>query len=114
MIPDRARAARELLAFYEDAGVDLAVGEEANNYLTQPAPITPALTSSSALPHTGRASKLESGGGNAQNGAAMLAPDAAVMAAREAARSAASLDDLRAILERFEGCALKATDTQLL
>ena len=36
------------------------------------------------------------------------------MAAREAARSANSLDELRAILERFDGCALKATATQLV
>jgi DNA polymerase len=36
------------------------------------------------------------------------------MAAREAARSAATLDDLRALLEKFEGCALRATATQLV
>jgi DNA polymerase len=36
------------------------------------------------------------------------------MAARELARSAASLDELRAILDRFEGCGLKATATQLV
>ena len=34
------------------------------------------------------------------------------MAAREAAKSAGSLDELRAILEKFDGCALKATATQ--
>ena len=38
----------------------------------------------------------------------------AVMAAREAARSAASLDELRAILDGFQGCALRATATQLV
>ena len=31
------------------------------------------------------------------------------MAARAAARSAATLEDLRAILNGFEGCALKTT-----
>ena len=36
------------------------------------------------------------------------------MAAREAARNAASLDELRAILDRFEGCALRTTATQLV
>jgi uracil-DNA glycosylase len=36
------------------------------------------------------------------------------MAAREAARGAASLDELRAILEGFNGCALKATATKLV
>jgi DNA polymerase len=40
-------------------------------------------------------------------------PDAAAMAAREAAKSAQSLDELRAILNGFEGCALKTTATQL-
>jgi uracil-DNA glycosylase len=41
-------------------------------------------------------------------------PEAAVMAAREAARSAASLDDLRGLLDKFEGCALKATASRLV
>ena len=36
------------------------------------------------------------------------------MAAREAARSAANLEELRAILDRFEGCALRTTATQLV
>ena len=36
------------------------------------------------------------------------------MAAREAARSATSLAELRTILDRFEGCALRATATQLV
>ncbi|HVI30295.1 uracil-DNA glycosylase [Hansschlegelia sp.] len=42
--------------------------------------------------------------------AALLAtPDESISAAREAAASAATLDELRQILESFEGCALKAT-----
>src|SRR5262249_1429300 len=45
---------------------------------------------------------------------APVAPEAAIMAAREAARSAASLEELRTILDRFEGCALRATATQLV
>lgn len=36
------------------------------------------------------------------------------MAAREAARSAATLDELRAILESFEGCGLKASASRLV
>src|SRR4029078_9313592 len=42
------------------------------------------------------------------------APDLALMAAREAARSAASLDELRAMLEKFEGCALRTTGKHLV
>jgi DNA polymerase len=45
---------------------------------------------------------------------APLAPDTAVMAARDAARSAASLEDLRAIMQGFTGCALRVTATQLV
>ena len=36
------------------------------------------------------------------------------MAAREAAVTAATLDDLHAILDRFDGCALKATASRLV
>jgi DNA polymerase len=36
------------------------------------------------------------------------------MAARDAARSAASLEDLRAIMQGFTGCALRVTATQLV
>ncbi len=41
------------------------------------------------------------------------APAADVMAARELARSAADLDQLRALLETFDGCALKKTASRL-
>ena len=43
-----------------------------------------------------------------------IAPEAAVMAARESARHAQTLDELRALLEAFEGCALRMTATQLV
>nr|WP_307437165.1 uracil-DNA glycosylase [Labrys monachus] len=42
------------------------------------------------------------------------APDAVVLAAREQAGAAQSLEELRDILDRFEGCALKATATRLV
>jgi DNA polymerase len=47
-------------------------------------------------------------------GSAPLPPDAAIMAAREAAASAKSLDELRALLGQFEGCALRFTAKQLV
>ena len=40
-------------------------------------------------------------------------PDAAALAAREAARGAPDLETLRAVLEQFDGCALKATAKSL-
>ena len=108
------KAARELLAFYQEAGVDAAVGETPVDRLADPppAPPQPAMSKPSAVP-AGRApfqNDVAAGG----NRAAPQSPEAAVMAAREAARTAASLDDLRAILERFEGCALRATATQVV
>jgi uracil-DNA glycosylase family 4 len=54
------------------------------------------------------------GGPGSGPGAAPLPPDAAIMAAREAAASAKSLDELRALLERFEGCALRFTAKRLV
>jgi DNA polymerase len=44
---------------------------------------------------------------------ATAAPDAAVMAARSAAREAATLDQLAATLAAFDGCGLKATAKNL-
>jgi len=113
MISDRNKAARELLAFYAEAGVNATVGETANDWLAvDRAPAPPAAPAPVASPAVRRA------------GATPLAatpappppppPDAAVMAAREAARSAGSLDELRGILDRFEGCGLKASASRLV
>jgi uracil-DNA glycosylase family 4 len=46
--------------------------------------------------------------------AAALSAEAAEQSARGAAREAASLDELRALLDVFQGCGLKATATQLV
>ncbi len=43
-----------------------------------------------------------------------LAPEAAIMAARDSARSAPDLEALRAILDRFEGCTLRFTANRLV
>ena len=42
------------------------------------------------------------------------APDAAIASAREAARTAPTLEALRALLDKFDGCALRSTATQLV
>jgi uracil-DNA glycosylase family 4 len=118
MTPDRDKAARDLLAFYSEAGVD-AIGETPIDRFADPPP--PATT---AEPSIIRRSPVQSGpplpgiGPSARDtrlGATPpSSPDAAAMAAREAASSAASLDELRAILDGFTGCALRATATQLV
>jgi uracil-DNA glycosylase len=128
MSPDRDQAARALLAFYQEAGVDALVGEAAVDRLAG----EPPAGASAPVAAGGRPSEArpQGAGGTVQGGRTVLArdlelkgrataapppsPDAAVAAAREAARSAANLDELRAILDRFEGCALRATATQLV
>jgi DNA polymerase len=116
-------SARELLAFYQEAGVDALVGETPIDRLSgEPPPAAVAaetIRPQAAVParppatpvRTISARELDLGR------AATAAPpsaDAAVMAAREAARTAASLEELRAMLERFEGCALRNTASRLV
>ena len=50
----------------------------------------------------------------APRGEAAPAPEAAIASAREAARTAPTLEALRALLENFDGCALKSTATRLV
>jgi DNA polymerase len=104
-------AARQLLDFYREAGVDALVGETPVDRFavadTPPAP--PARRA--APPMTAPARAAPAVAGDAMN---LLAPDEAAMAARAAAKNAQSLDELRAILERFDGCALKSTATRLV
>ena len=134
MTPDRdaptkslsaSLAARELLAFYQEAGVDALLGEFPVDRLAgDPPGDIPAAASEAVAPRSSPqvaappaqpprtvfARDLDSKG----RAPAPPSPDAAVMAAREAARTAASLEDLRAIVERFEGCALRNTATRLV
>ena len=119
MTPDRAIALRALLAFYQEVGVDTPVGEQPINRLAEeeaPPSLPPQggraqATTAMAAPEPPARSEPVRPAAPTQ---APPNPDAAVMAAREAARSAASLEELRAILARFEGCALRTTATQLV
>jgi uracil-DNA glycosylase family 4 len=113
MTPDGAPNVQQLLAFYLEAGVDCALTEEPVNRLADPdlipgpreipgrretAPLETVRTYAVAVP----AARVEP------------APEAAIMSAREAARTAPSLEALRALLEKFDGCALKSTATRLV
>ncbi|ABD89882.1 uracil-DNA glycosylase [Rhodopseudomonas palustris] len=113
MTPEPRPNARELLAFYLEAGVDCALMDEPVNRLLddiapEPArpPAEPRLVSPQPQPATPRAVPTAA--------APALAPDAAILSAREAARTAPSLQALRELLAAFDGCALKATATQLV
>jgi uracil-DNA glycosylase len=112
----KPRAARELLTFYLDAGVDALLGEEPINRLTEE-PVAPAPTVAArpATPPTSASSRQAADRTFFQAAAPPPpAPDAAIMAARAAAKNAQSLDELRILLERFEGCTLRATAIQLV
>ena len=108
LTPEPAPTLQQLLAFYVEAGVDCALGEEPVNRLAdpqaaalprvlaqapRPAPAAPVLTGLAEPPP---------------------APDAAIATAREAARTAPTLEALRALLDKFDGCALRSTATQLV
>jgi DNA polymerase len=118
MSADRIEAVRALLAFYLEAGVDAVIEEQPANRLVNAhdpaaaADLKRPITTSDSLPAPPRPAPRAPAPPTAL--AAPPALDAAVMAAREAARRAQSLDALRAMLERFDGCALKATATRLV
>jgi DNA polymerase len=108
LTPEPAPTLQQLLAFYVEAGVDCALGEEPVNRLADPqaAPpsrvaVQPARPAPAAPVLTGLAEPPP-------------APDAAITSAREAARTAPTLEALRALLDTFDGCALRATATQLV
>jgi uracil-DNA glycosylase len=154
MDTDRARAAREILAFYLEVGVDALIGDAPVDRLANALPQARSVVTAAGVcddaPSPRRDQELKPGeeisrpartlGGTlrlaprsgaagfegrldgesiaitdaASQNLAPVSPDAAAMAAREAARTAASLEALRAILERFDGCALKVTASQLV
>jgi DNA polymerase len=118
MTQTRVDAARALLAFYTEAGVDLAMGETAIDRLAAaavvPVPAVDAVPPRPDQPASRPALRLEQTRRDVASAAAPAAPEAAIMAAREAARNAASLEALRGILATFEGCALRVTAKQLV
>jgi DNA polymerase len=111
--PERARAAIELLAFYAEAGVDALLAETPVDRLaaTQVEP-PPSIAPAARAPTID--SRLLPPAPRATPDIAPAAPEIAVMAAREAARNAASLVELREILSGFEGCALRKTAKKLV
>jgi uracil-DNA glycosylase len=121
MTPEQIKAARELIAFYLDAGVDTPLGEAAIDRFADDSAAAPTHSAERRPP----AVDTRAAGDRAVRAAPALpsapradntptAPDAAAIAARAAAKNATSLGELRAILEHFDGCALKTTATRLV
>lgn len=107
---DPADAAEALFAWYEAMGVDAVVGSApVDAFALSATRIAAAAADRTARPLPAAVRRP------APEPAAAVAPpaaapaDEAVMAAREAAASAGSLDELRRLLEAFDGCPLKLT-----
>ena len=115
MTPDRAPTIQQLLTFYLEAGVDCALTEEPVNRLSDP-DLVPVPREIPAPRETAATEPVRTSPATvpAARGEPAPLPEAAIMLAREAARTAPSLDVLRALLEKFDGCALKSTATRLV
>jgi DNA polymerase len=98
--------ALDLLRWYGEIGVDACLADEPADHLAAPArrpePL-PAGHAPAAPRPVPPAPALLTGDA-----------DAVVLAARDAAAAAGTLDELRLAMERFEGCALKATASRLV
>jgi DNA polymerase len=113
MTPDRAPNVQQLLAFYLEAGVDCALTEEPVNRLSDP-DIIPAAREIPGARETPPPETVRTYDAATPAARGEPAPEVAIMSAREAARTAPSLEVLRALLEKFDGCALKSTATRLV
>ncbi|SHN66718.1 uracil-DNA glycosylase [Bradyrhizobium erythrophlei] len=115
MTPEPAPTVSQLLAFYLEAGVDCALSDEPVDRLAEPeAPPAIKATTPSSDAGPARPARAATTTFAAPTADPSPAPDAAIASAREAARTAASLEVLRDMLEKFDGCALKSTATRLV
>ncbi|MBN8967744.1 MAG: uracil-DNA glycosylase [Rhizobiales bacterium] len=111
MTPEPTPSAHDLLAFYLEAGVDCALSEEPANRLAEPAEELPAPRAAAprALPP-----QTSIPAPAIMRGETAPAPDAAIESARALAPKAQTLEDLRTLLQSFDGCALKTTATRMV
>jgi uracil-DNA glycosylase len=98
------RAIEALLTWYSEAGVEEM---PVNRFSTPIAATLPSPAVETAIQAPARAPFVVAG-------PALVAPDDAVRDARQRAASAGSLDELRRLLEAFDGCQLKHTANQLV
>jgi uracil-DNA glycosylase len=108
-VPEPVPNIRQLLAFYLEAGVDCALNDEPVNRLADPEIASPV--GQAQAPQRLRAAPTTVVRAAAEP---PPPPDAAIASAREAARTAPTLEALRELMEKFDGCALRATATRLV
>jgi DNA polymerase len=108
----------DLLRFYEEAGVDVALSEESVDRFAQSRSIAEEAARRrevASRPPPPRESAPAAPPPPRPAAPSLTVPsDAAIMAAREAAATCETLDDLRATLAGFEGCNLRHTATNLV
>jgi DNA polymerase len=112
--PDPAPTVQQLLAFYLEAGVDCALTDAPVNRLAEPDSVTMASTDAPVREVAPPVREIPPAMPAVSRSEIAPAPEAAIASARDAARTAPSLEALRALLENFEGCALKHTATRLV
>ncbi len=117
MIAQAASDPAELLSWYAEMGVTEALDETPHDHFAEapaslaPATLAPAADAAPArraLPQQAPAAIMR------PIKAAETTPDEAASSARTLAGAATTLDELKAALARFEGCALKATAKNLV
>src|ERR1700709_2790127 len=113
-MPEPAPTVQQLLAFYLEAGVDCALGDEAVDRLAEPDSIPVAAAAPREIVPPRPSREIPAAIQAAPRADIALAPDEAISSAREAARTAPSLEVLRQLLENFDGCALKPPATRLV
>ncbi len=108
MTPAPESSTRQLLDFYLEAGVDALVGEEpVDRFAVAEEPAPARIARAPVAADVARPSPVP-------QAAPPQATDEAVMAARQAAKDAGTLDELKVILAKFNGCALKGSATQMV
>lgn len=114
---ERPPTAHELLAFYLEAGVDCALDDVPQDRLSETSESAVPVTRTAsepmlrALPPKGSATPAQV---SAPRTDTAPPPDVATQSARDAAATAKTLDELRSLLDAFDGCALKTTATRLV
>lgn len=113
----------ELIRFYAEAGLDIALSEEPVNRFTQQSSAQPPIAQGTApaaepqsrtAPTPSPAAASPAAPPPRSEPRAVVPDDTAIASARDAARTAATLDELKAQLAVFEGCALKFTAKNLV
>ena len=95
----------DVIRFYAENGVDIALDEVAPNRLAEPAAIIEAPRRDAPKPFGAPAPSARPVAASRN----IAAPEAAIRDAGQLAANAKTLDELQAAVESFEGCALKAT-----